>query len=232
MHPRFVYCYSAQITNIHHRWSHIISELANLNIKVLSFSSDSDPKYNAAMRRLSNLGFYSNDVPKWFSCGENIDGPFYIQDTIHIATKIRNFLLNMFWRKKIIPFGKYFVDMEHLFCLLNMFSKDRHMLTASILSPTDRQNFNSVLRMCDVKVVSLLRDNIKNSQATVIFIQMLRDIIDSYMDQSLTPLQRVRKLWYSLFLVRIWRDFILTNKNYSLRENFFSANTYSCIHSP
>lgn len=216
-------------SDVARRWTQITLQLAKLNIKVLSISSDSDPKYNAAMRKLSNLGCDSNGFPDWFSCGEKIDSPFYVQDTIHIATKIRNFLLNMFWRKKPIPFGNHFVNMEHLFCLLNMFSKDRHMLTASILSPNDRQNFTSVLRMCDVKVVSLLRDHIKHSQATVTFIQMLRDIIDSYMDQSLKPLQRVRKLWYSLFLVRIWREWVLRTKNYSLRENFFSANTYSCI---
>lgn len=216
-------------SDVARRWSYIAFQLAKLNIKVLSISSDSDPKYNAAMCRLSNLGCESNDFPDWFPCGKLNDSPIYVQDTIHIATKIRNFLLNMFWRRKPIPFGKHFVNMEHLFCLLNMFSKDRHMLSASTLSPTDRQNFNSVLRMCDVKVVSLLRDNIKNSQATVTFIQILRDIIDSYMDQHLKPLQRIRKLWYSLFLVRIWREWILSNKNYSLRENFFSANTFSCI---
>lgn len=216
-------------TDVKRRWTHIALQLAKLNIKVLSISSDSDPKYNAAMRRLSELGYDSNDFPNWFSCGEKIDRPFYVQDTVHIATKIRNFLLNMFWRKKQIPFGKHFVNMEHLFCLLNMFPKDQHMLTASILSPTDRQNFNSVLKMCSVKVVSLLRGHVKHSQATVIFIQMLRDIVDSYMDQSLKPLQRVRKLWYSLFLVRIWREWVLRTKNYTLRENFFSANTYSCI---
>lgn len=209
-------------SDVARRWSYIAFHLAKLNIKVLSISSDSDPKYNAAMRRLSNLGCESKNFPDWFLCGEPNDSLIYVQDTIHIATKIRNLLLNMFWRRKPIPFGIHFVYMEHLFCLLNMFSKDRHMLTASILSPTDRRNFHLVLRMCDVKVVSLLRDNIKNSQATVTFIQILRDIIDSYMDQSLKPLQRLRK-WYSLFLVRIWREWILSNKNYSSRENCFSV---------
>lgn len=177
------------------------SELVKLGIKVLSISSDSDPKYNAAMRRLSNLGSDSNDFPTWFSCGQMNGDPFYVQDTIHIATKIRNFLLNMFWKNKMIPFGKHFVKMDHLFCLLNMFSKDRHELTLSILSPTDRQNFKSVLRMCDSKVIVLLRGNVKNSEATVIFIQMLRDIIHSYIDPNLTPLQRIRKIWYPLFLI-------------------------------
>lgn len=119
--------------------------------------------------------------------------------------------------------------MEHLFCLLSKFSKDRHELTASILNPTDKQNFKFVLRMCDSKVLNLLRAHVEGSEATVIFLQIIRDIIDSHMDSKLSPLQRIRKIWYSLFLVRIWRRFIETSKKYTLSKNSLSANCYSCI---
>lgn len=43
------------------------------------------------------------------------------------------------------------------------------------------------------------------------------------------PLQRVRKMWYSLFLIRIWRQFILSKKEYTLKDNFLTGNCYSCI---
>lgn len=210
------------------RWLYITSELAKSNIKVLTISSDSDSKYNGAMCRLSQLGIDSPGFPKWFSCGNEF-GPFYMQDLIHIATKMRNFLLRKFWRKTSLPFGKYFVKMEHLFVLLDEFTKDHHELTASILTPTDRQNFKSVQRMCDLKVINLLRAHVKDSEATTIFLQILRDIIISHTDKDLTPLQRIRKMWYSLFLIRIWRKFIVTNQNYSLKENFLTSNCYSCI---
>lgn len=45
------------------RWEHIISELEKLNISVLSVSSDSDPRYNSAMRQKSFLGSKSNILP-------------------------------------------------------------------------------------------------------------------------------------------------------------------------
>lgn len=38
------------------RWKHIVERLRDENIEVLTFSSDSDQKYNSAMRRLSMLG--------------------------------------------------------------------------------------------------------------------------------------------------------------------------------
>lgn len=214
--------------DVMNRWLYIATECANSNIQVLTISSDSDPKYNGAMRRLSQLGSRSPEFPKWFSCA-NMCAPFYMQDLIHIATKMRNFLLRMFWKKRCIPFGVNFVKMEHLFVLIDNVSKDHHELTASILTPTDRQNYSSVLRMCNSKVINLLRSHVKDSEATIIFLQILRDIIDSHIDKNLNPLQRIRKLWYSLFLIRIWRQFIVSSKNYTLKNHFLTNNCYSCI---
>lgn len=49
------------------------------------------------------------------------------------------------------------------------------------------------------------------------------------MEHDLTPLQRIRKCWYSLFLIRIWRQFILASDRYTLKDNFLTTNCYSCI---
>lgn len=57
----------------------------------------------------------------------------------------------------------------------------------------------------------------------------MRDINDCFTDVNLTPLQRVRKIWYSLFLIRIWRESILSSKTYRLKDNFLSSNCYSCL---
>lgn len=213
--------------DVANRWKFINEELAKVNIKVLSFSSDSDPKYNKAMRVLSGLGFKTDFI--WFSCLGNVRGPFYFQDWIHILTKLRNFLLRTMNDKKIVPFGTGFIRIEHLFILLGMFSKDKHQLTPSTLNPIDRQNFKSVLRICHSRVTDLLKENIKDSQATVIFLQIMRDICDCFMDLDLTEVQQLRKMWYPLFLIRIWRDFIVSNKNYTLKDNFLSTNCYACL---
>lgn len=135
------------------RWIHIVDQLRNLNINVISISSDSDPKYNSAMRKNSCLGFplsisMSDFGPiNWFSCA-NLMPPFYVQDTTHIGTKMRNFMLKTKQNCKKLPFGtKYFINIGHLKNLKDNFSKSEHMLCDSTLNPNDRQNFSSVLRM-------------------------------------------------------------------------------------
>lgn len=209
------------------RWKYVEDQLANVNIKVLTFNSDSDPKYNKAMRVISGLGL-STDIA-WFSGLGNPDGPFCFQDLIHISTKLRNFLLRTIYDKRTVPFGKNFIRIEHLYELMNMFPKDRHQLTLSTLNPVDRQNYKSVLRICHSNVTDLLTDHVENSQATVTFLQIIRDIIDCFTDSNLTPIQRIRKIWYSLFLIRIWRKFVTSSKNFTLKNNFLSVNCYACI---
>lgn len=226
------------------RWLHIIDQLKAVDIKVLTISSDSDPKYNAAMRQNSGLGLSIDTAAEpsstdhftsidWFSCG-NIrticQDPFYVQDTPHIGTKMRNFLLKTRSNPEKLPFGNtYFVNMHHLCSLLDFFSKADHLLCATTLNPIDRQNYSSVLQMCSQKVSTMLRKNIVNSEGTAKFLDVMRDVIDAYMDYKLSPLQRIRKMWYSLFILRIWREYVISKKKLTLKDNFLTLNCYTCI---
>lgn len=206
------------------RWDYIVENLKQKNIEVVSISTDSEPRYNAAMRCCSELGKNTKmcSYIRKFS-------PFYVQDLIHIATKLRNFLLRTIMDRMFIPFGNHFIKVQHLVFLLANFRKDQHELTATTLNPADRQNFSSVQRICDSKVINLLKSSVDGSEATVLFLEMMRSIIESYMDPKLLPLERVRKIFYPLFIIRIWRNFILKSKKFTLKENFLSANCYSCI---
>lgn len=99
--------YSAE--DVKKRWLYVKAELNKLNIKVLTISSDSDPKYNSAMRNLSMLGCKINDFPNndYFACGDRLNcdgGTYYVQDLIHIATKLRNFFLKTMYNKNKIRF--------------------------------------------------------------------------------------------------------------------------------
>lgn len=212
------------------RWKYVINKLKRKNIEVITISTDSDPRYNSAMRRLSKLGTSSKIIDfKWFSCGGlNNIGPFFIQDTIHIATKLRNFFLRTILDKKTLPFGGYFIRVAHLVFLLAHFPKDQHQLTETILNPKDKQNFASVQRMFDAKVLDLLKSKVSGSEATVLFLELTRDIIDAFLDLNLSPLQRVRKIWYAVFIFRIWKWSISKNKKYK-EDNCLTTNCHSCI---
>lgn len=216
------------------RWQYITKKLKELGIKVLCISSDSDPRYNTAMKTLSNLGNPSKNLPQlnWFCCGDvNFDSfqTIYVQDPTHLGTKMRNLLLKTKFSPQKLPCGRFFVQQSHLSQLIQMFSKDKHNLSPMVLNPIDKQNFESVLRICDDKVMALLVNHVSGSQATVKFLTITKHFIDSFMDSKLMPLHRVYKCWYSVFFIRLWRDFICKNKQFTLKENFITSNTYNCI---
>lgn len=212
------------------RWDYMTNVLESIGIKVLSWSTDSDPKYNSAMRYHSRLGAKSDYIPyKWFVSGVNDEKSLCFQDPEHIATKWRNFILRTAWNQRKLPLGpNNFIDLKHLYYIMKNFSKDRHELTKSVLNPVDKQNFKSVLRMCSERVTKLLRLN-KNHFATAVYLELIRDIIESFREKDLTPLERIKKVWHCIFLLRLWRRYILRCKLYTLEKNFITMNCYVCI---
>lgn len=154
------------------------------------------------MRKATALGSDSNifgDV-QWLKFGSNISHPFYTQDTTHIATKLRNFFLKTAQLPEKLPFGpNQFIQLDHLKYLLDNFPKDRHQLTVSVIDPNDRQNFDSVMRITSNEVINLMKSHVPNSKATVIFLDIIHRIIDSYMNPRLSPSKRSRNCGF-LFL--------------------------------
>lgn len=224
------------IFKTHHvikRRNFIENELKKVNIKVLTFSSDSDSRFNSAMRIHSLIGQQSKIFDaEWFCSGleESFDGPFDFQDHPHNLTKLRNIFLKTTFNPGKLPMGKnLYVRKGHLQFLLDHFRKDEHELTPSILNPVDRQNVNSALRMCDNKVIKLLEEHLPRSEGTVAYLKIMRSVIDTFYEPNLTPLQRINKIWFSVFILRMWRSFIESQENLSVDENFLTRYTYACI---
>lgn len=211
------------------RWQYVCDELKKVGVEILTMSSDSDPRYNSAMRFNSGLGHSSNDSSMLFKCGTNPNPPFYTQDYYHELTKLRNLFLKSIDQSDLFPFGNYFVKVQHLQEIMVRAGKDKHNLTPSCLNPLDRQNVDSAKRICDSKVIKLLKQMVNGSEGTAEFLQIMSDVYLSFEDEKLEPLERVRRLWRSLFLVRIWRNFILNSPGLTLKQNFMSANCFSCI---
>lgn len=223
--------YSAE--DIANRWDHITAALADANIEVITVSTDSDQKQNSAMRKCSGLGVQSSVFDKlggadWF--GMNVKAPpFYFLDIPHLALNFRNCLLKTKTNLNKLRFGSHYIRIQHLEFLLNHFSKDQHQLTATTLNPLDKQNFQSLLRLCDDKVINLLKLHVTGSNGTVTFLQIIRNIVDAFMDPNLSPLQRVKKMWHVVFILRIWRSFVVSNGSLNLTTNFLTVNSYSCL---
>lgn len=113
--------------------------------------------------------------------------------------------------------------------LLQHFRKDQHCLTQSTLNPVDRQNYSSAVRMCSDKVIDLLKVKVPNSSGTVAFLMIMRNIIDAFSPNDISPLQRIHKMWYTVFLFQIRRRFICKTNGLKLKNNFITQNAYSCV---
>lgn len=175
------------------RWDYLTNQLKKFEINVITISSDSDPKYNRAMRKNSNLGISSGIFnAEWFKCGDDVAPiPYYVQDTPHLVGKLRNLLVKTLRYPDMLQFGNYSIQLKHLIFLLKNFPKDQHQLTQTILMPEDKQNFASVLRICDKRVRCLLQDCVEGSAGAVKFLEIIQNFHDSYMDSTLSPVYRV-----------------------------------------
>jgi len=148
---------------------------ANVGIKILGFSSDGDTRLLKAMK-------IKNSIPN--------SPQSYVQDVVHIATKLRTRILKA---GIILPMGDYMVSISHLKSMTEMFSKDKHFLTNTDLNPIDKMNFRSAEKMCSQKVTELL-NNIEGSEATILFLKTMNDVLSSFLDKTISVEERIYRI--------------------------------------
>lgn len=83
--------------------------------------------------------------------------------------------------------------------------------------------------MTSDKVICLLEERVLGSQGTITFLKVIRNVINAFSTKNFTPLERIRKMWYTVFLLWIWREFVSSKKKYTLKNNFVTQNCHSCI---
>ncbi|CAF2843639.1 unnamed protein product [Rotaria sp. Silwood2] len=165
------------------RWLWVFERSRISNIRILTFSTDCDPKYLRAMRLIS--GFFAKlpNIP-----------------IIHLCTKIRNRLLSQS-ASMFIGNGKISVDV--LFDLIKNQSKLIHGLVKTDVYPKDRQNFSSCAKISTDDVLSAL-NNASDSYATQVYLRLLRSIILAYIEQSTSIIDRIYHSWITVFICRLW----------------------------
>ena len=108
---------------------------------------------------------------------------------MHIAVKLKSRLLKP---HIVLPMGKYFVSSSHLQAVMLAYQKDKHKLRKRDIEHKDKQNFQAVLNI--ISTGDLLTE-IPQANGTKCFNNLIRDVIDSYIDKSLNPLDKIEKLW-------------------------------------
>ena len=203
---------------------YIHQELAKLGIEVVGFSSDGDPKLLAAMHSLmfkSGPTFAEEFKDFYFASG---DQKFILmQDFIHTVNKFRTRLDP----SNYLPLGKFSANQSHLRILMNERTKDEHGLTTSDLDQ-DKMNFNSSVKICSEQITSLLEKHVPGSEGTVAYLTVMRNVMQAGMDESLSPLEKVYKIWYAVFFFRYWKNWLTQNPKFTL-DNFVTRNLYICV---
>lgn len=151
-------------------------------IKVAGFSGDGDIRVLNSMRYNSNFNSDINEN-KWFSVDSNI---CFLQDIVHIGTKLRNRLLDLVI---FLLIGNKVVSVGHLKILINSVPKAVHGLVYSDICPDDRQNYNSLVKVMEPRVRKALAAYVLGSEGTIEFIKICDEITSSLYDDNLSPLE-------------------------------------------
>ncbi|KAK3911226.1 GPN-loop GTPase 1 [Frankliniella fusca] len=211
---------------VHKRWQWMVKEARKEGIEIVGFSSDGDSRLLKCMK-FNVMSPTPDKNWSWFQSKRKV--PFIcVQDHIHIGNKLKSRLLA---RSIILPFGNIFLASSgHLLELIEKHKvKDHTLLEISDLNPRDKMNFAAMQKLCDTKVTDFLRKEIHGSEATAMYLDMMREVVESFTSLQLTPLTRVKMLWKWLFFLRFWRAWISDTPGYTLESNFVTSNAYQCI---
>ncbi|KAE8739183.1 hypothetical protein FOCC_FOCC015324 [Frankliniella occidentalis] len=200
------------------RWAWMKREANKYGIEIKGMSSDGDEKLLKAMLYKS----VTNTSKEWpfFECHLSQDIVF-IQDTIHLVTKLKSRLIKP---SIILDF-----PLENIWLPVDIFWRDQHNLTACLLNPKDKMNFSAVQKLCDKKVTDLLRKCVAGSEATACYLDMIREVMSAFLLPALSPSERIFLLWKWVFFARIWRNWIETHDDYTLKNNFLTRVSYLCL---
>lgn len=149
----------------------------------------------------------------------------YIQDTIHIGTKMRNRLLKP---SIVLPMGNALVSVAHLKMLLTNVSKEVHGLVFSDICPDDRMNYASLEKTMSPRVLQALEKHIFGSNGTVKYLQICDQVTSSFLDNGLKLTERIYRIWNALYFLRAWRKWLIQS-GLDTHVNFITTSAYICI---
>ena len=221
------------------RWKYIQSHLAERGICVISFAADGDSRLLSAMR--STYSFSTNKsgsaklstslkplhaasysaLKKWLCV------PLYsllcVQDIVHLGVKLKARLLKP---SIILPLGSFVASGAHLHILVGLHGKETHGLRRRDIDHRDKQNFDAVEHIISA---SYLLESMPDAIGTKCYIDLMKASIYSYLNKSLSPEKRLEEMWYAVFFVRYWRQWICLQPQFTLSDNFILGNAYMCI---
>ena len=70
--------------------------------------------------------------------------------------------------------------------------------------------------------------NFSDATGTKCYVEVMQCVVKIYLNKNLNPVTRIEKIWYAVFFLRYWRQWILLCPQYTLKDNFITNNAYIC----
>ncbi|CAB4433755.1 unnamed protein product [Rhizophagus irregularis] len=167
-----------------------------------------------------------------FSCPifNNVGPVVRIQDPKHAKKTARNAIMS---GARLLTFGNSSARFDHFLQLINQY--DSIMYKNDVIN-LDRQDDAAAYRtFCSSNFRQCLTADYKvkiGMEGFAIYIFVIGEIIDSYLNRNIAPLERIRMVITGYFFIQLWRIHIETlSQKYpefiSIRQNFLANQTFA-----
>ena len=82
--------------------------------------------------------------------------------------------------------------------------------------------------MYSEEVINLLHE-IPDTEGTRAYLKIMNYSVTSFLCKVTDVKERLYRIWYVVFFLRMWKSWILSSKQYTLKDNFITNNAYTCI---
>ena len=82
--------------------------------------------------------------------------------------------------------------------VVKLYGKEKHGLRARDIDHQDKQNFDAVGQL--IKASHQL-DDLPEAVGTKYYINVMKSVVDSYLDKSLDPAKRIEEIWHAAFFL-------------------------------
>lgn len=84
-----------------------------------------------------------------------------------------------------MPFGQKIAGPAHITALTQLVGKDHHGLRVGDLLLEDKMNFDALCQLSNPSLRELLSQKVPGSEGTIFFLEMMNQLVSSYLDKSL-----------------------------------------------
>ncbi|EXX78932.1 hypothetical protein RirG_010490 [Rhizophagus irregularis DAOM 197198w] len=227
---------SKTISQLHKK---LIQEIApQLGIHILSIGSDGAITEFQAQQSIidiqtsKRLFIREPSLNIHFSCPvfDNVGPIVRVQDPKHAKKTARNAIIS---GARLLTFGTSSVRYDHFLTLINQ--HDSIMYKNDVIKLDKQDDAAAYRSFCSANFKQCLTHEFRvkeGMEGFAVYIFVMGELIDSYLNRNISPVERIRMALTSYFFLHLWRFHIETlhqkYSNYvSIRQNFLSDQSFA-----